>query len=76
VTVVLLAACAPAQPPPPTVNLTGFPPAFQDGYAAGCESARRGVTRRDEMRYAQDRQYAAGWRDGQDLCGNKPRKPR
>jgi len=74
-TVVLGAACAPAEPPPPAVNLTGFPPAFRDGYAAGCDSARRGTTRRDEKRYAQDRQYAAGWRDGLDVCG-KPRKAR
>lgn len=72
---VVLAACAPREPPPPAVNLTGFPPAFRDGYVAGCESARRGITRRDEKRYAQDRQYAAGWRDGLDVCG-KPRKAR
>ena len=69
----LVAACAPSKPPPPAVNLTGFPPAFRDGYAAGCDSARRGIARRDDKRYAQDRQYAAGWRDGMDVCG-KPRK--
>jgi hypothetical protein len=72
--VLATAGCAPSKPPPPQVNLTGFPPAFRDGYAAGCDSARRGTTQRDEKRFAQDRQYAAGWRDGLDACG-KPRKP-
>jgi len=56
----------------PAVNLAGFPPAFRDGYAAGCDSAKRGdAARRDEHRIAQDRQYAAGWRDGFDMCKKK-----
>jgi hypothetical protein len=68
----LAVGCAPSKPAPPAVNLSGFPPAFRDGYAAGCESARRGgAPRRDEARYAHDRQYAAGWRDGFDVCKKK-----
>ena len=68
----LAAGCAPAKAPPPAVNLTGFPPAFRDGYVAGCDSAKHGGTpRRDETRYTQDRQYAAGWRDGFDVCKKK-----
>ena len=69
----LAGGCAPTKAPPPAVNLTGFPPAFRDGYAAGCDSAKRGgAPRRDEKRFAQDRQYAAGWRDGFDVCKKKP----
>jgi hypothetical protein len=70
----LLVGCAVSRPPPPApVNLAGFPPAFKDGYAAGCESARVHATRRDETRFKSDRQYAAGWRDGLDACSRKPR---
>ena len=68
----LAGGCAPAKPPTPAVNLSGFPPAFRDGYAAGCDSAKRGgAPRKDETRFAQDRQYAAGWRDGLDVCKKK-----
>jgi DNA topoisomerase IB len=71
----VLAGCAGSKPPPPRVNLSGFPPAFQDGYAAGCESARVHATRRDEARFKSDRQYAAGWRDGLDACNRKLHPP-
>jgi len=70
---VLASGCAPSKPPPPAVNLSGFPPAFRDGYAAGCDSAKRGgAPHRDETRFTQDKQYAAGWRDGFDMCKRKP----
>jgi hypothetical protein len=64
-----LPACSPtaSRAPAPAVNLAGFPPAFKDGYADGCQSARS-ARRRDEQRFAEDRQYAAGWRDGFDVC--------
>ena len=69
----LLGACAAPKPPPPNVNLTGFPPAFRDGYADGCRSAKPGAARRrDESRFAQDAQYASGWRDGYDICRKRP----
>jgi hypothetical protein len=59
--------------PAPKINLTGFPPAFRDGYTDGCQSARPGaLKRRDETRFAQDTQYAMGWRDGNDICRKRP----
>jgi len=71
--VALLGACASPKPPPPKVNLGGFPPAFRDGYADGCQSAKPGVSkRRDDARFAQDAQYAMGWRDGYDICRKRP----
>ena len=51
----------------PSVNLSGYPAAFRDGYSDGCASARGGL-RRDEPRYKSDGQYALGWRDGYDIC--------
>jgi len=68
----LAGACAASKPPPPKVNLVGFPPAFQDGYADGCQSAKPlSPKRRDETRYLRDAQYAAGWRDGYDICSKR-----
>jgi hypothetical protein len=68
----LLGGCA-SPPPPPKVNLAGFPPAFRDGYADGCQSAKPGAPRhQDEGRFAQDKQYAMGWRDGYDICRKHP----
>jgi hypothetical protein len=69
---VLAAGCSPtpSKAPASSVNLAGFPPAFQDGYNDGCRSAR-GPSRRDDKRFADDRQYASGWRDGFDMCKRK-----
>jgi hypothetical protein len=68
-----LEACAAPKPPPPKVNLAGFPPAFRDGYADGCQSAKPYAAKhRDDARYARDTQYAAGWRDGYDICRKRP----
>jgi hypothetical protein len=76
--VALLIGCSgagrPPSPPPAPVNLAGFPPAFRDGYAAGCDSARARATRRDEARFKTDRQYASGWRDGFDACARQTRR--
>jgi hypothetical protein len=70
---VVLTACAAPKPPPPRVNLAGFPPAFRDGYADGCDSARKGASkRRDDTRFSHDQQYAQGWRDGYDICRKPP----
>jgi hypothetical protein len=68
----LLAGCTPSASTPPAseVNLAGFPPAFRDGYNDGCRSAT-GLRRRDDKRFADDRQYASGWRDGLDMCKRK-----
>jgi hypothetical protein len=68
-----MVSCTPpaSKPPESKVNLTGFPPAFRDGYNDGCRSAQASSTRRDDKRYAEDRQYASGWRDGFDMCKRK-----
>ena len=61
---------APSKPPPANVNLSGYPPAFQAGYADGCESVRAARTR-DEARFKTDALYAQGWRDGYDICKSR-----
>lgn len=71
---ILVLGCATTQPEidEPQVNLTGYPPAFRDGYLDGCNSARNsGNTIQDQNRYKNDSMYAAGWRDGMDICSKK-----
>lgn len=54
---------------PPNINLSGYPPAFREGYLDGCETARALIgVRKDERRFKSDPQYAQGWRDGHDIC--------
>ncbi|PZP64503.1 MAG: hypothetical protein DI596_01800 [Azospira oryzae] len=63
------AGCATTQPSAPNVNLSGYPPAFKEGYADGCHSARALFgTRKNEARFKNDSLYAQGWRDGYDIC--------
>jgi len=63
-----IAACATQSTlQPANVNLSGFPPAFKEGYADGCSSAR-GPQKRNDARFKSDTQYTAGWRDGLDMC--------
>lgn len=66
----------PAGPLPPstrpTYNLMGYPPAVQEGYIDGCETAKKsqwGV--KDMKRYQSDAQYRMGWDDGFFICGSK-----
>ncbi len=59
-----------AEPPPPAVNLSGFPLAYRQGYADGCASAA-GTERQDRARYAADGNYRTGWQDGRAICGKK-----
>lgn len=68
-----LTGCAPKRTTP-NVNLGGYPPAFREGYLDGCNSARSAIGEvRDEARFASDSMYAAGWRDGNDICSrSKP----
>ncbi|HEY8245466.1 MAG TPA: hypothetical protein VII68_18515 [Casimicrobiaceae bacterium] len=61
---------ATAEPPPPPVNLSGFPLAYRQGYADGCASAT-GPQRRDAARYSADGNYRTGWVDGTALCKKK-----
>ena len=58
------------QPAPaaPDINLSGYPKAFQEGYADGCSSAKSGSIRQNPSRFKVDEQYTQGWRDGYDVC--------
>jgi hypothetical protein len=67
---VVVAGCASQPAPQPKVNLSGYPPAFRDGYADGCASVNA-ARKRDEARFMSDGSYATGWRDGYSIC--KPR---
>ncbi len=49
-------------------NLSGFPPAFQQGYTEGCQSASTRRTRRNDGRYRADEDYMQGWNDGYNVC--------
>ena len=55
------------EPPPPNVNLSGFPLPYRQGYADGCASAS-GPQRRAGTRYSADPNYRTGWTDGLALC--------
>lgn len=59
-----------AEPPPPPVNLSGFPLPYRQGYADGCASAS-GPERKDATRFSADGNYRTGWQDGQWQCGRK-----
>jgi len=58
------------EPPPPNVNLSGFPLPYRQGYADGCASAA-GTERKDATRFASDGNYRTGWQDGIALCRKK-----
>jgi len=58
------------EPPPPNVNLSGFPLPYRQGYADGCASAT-GSERKDALRFANDGNYRTGWQDGLALCRKK-----
>jgi hypothetical protein len=59
-----------AEPPPPSINLSGFPLPYRQGYADGCASAT-GAERKDASRFAGDPNYRTGWQDGIALCRKK-----
>jgi hypothetical protein len=59
-----------AEPPPPTINLSGFPLPYRQGYADGCASVQ-GAERKDAARFAGDPNYRTGWQDGLALCRKK-----
>ena len=58
------------EPPPPAVNLSGFPLPYRQGYADGCASAT-GPERKDAARFGADGNYRTGWQDGLALCRKK-----
>ena len=58
------------EPPPPSVNLSGFPLPYRQGYADGCASVS-GSEKKDATRFASDPNYRTGWQDGLALCRKK-----
>ena len=59
-----------AEPPPPPVNLQGFPLGYRQGFGDGCATAR-GSERKDAARFGNDGNYRVGWQDGIAQCKSK-----
>jgi hypothetical protein len=55
------------EPPPPPVNLQGFPPTYRLGFGDGCATAR-GAEKKDPVRFSGDGSYRVGWQDGLAQC--------
>lgn len=55
------------EPPPPPVNLQGFPPTYRLGFGDGCATGR-GTEKKDPVRFANDGNYRVGWQDGLAQC--------
>lgn len=60
-----------AEPPPPPVNLSGFPLEYRQGFADGCASAT-GAERKDAGRFRAEGNYSTGWQDGLAQCRKRP----
>ncbi len=58
------------EPPPPPVNLQGFPPTYRLGFGDGCATAR-GTDKKDAARFASDGNYRIGWQDGVAQCKSR-----
>jgi len=58
------------EPPPPPVNLQGFPPSYRLGFADGCATGR-GSDKKDATRFGNDGNYRVGWQDGLAQCKAK-----
>jgi hypothetical protein len=56
-----------------SINLSGFPPEYKRGFAAGCENAKD-ASSRSPQRPKGDASFVQGWQDGVDYC--RSRKPR
>jgi hypothetical protein len=55
------------EPPPPPVNLQGFPPTYRLGFGDGCATGR-GTEKKDPVRFSNDGNYRVGWQDGLAQC--------
>ncbi|MEO8345075.1 MAG: hypothetical protein ABI607_05210 [Betaproteobacteria bacterium] len=55
------------EPPPPPINLQGFPQTYRLGFGDGCATAR-GTDQKDAARFAADGNYRTGWQDGVAQC--------
>ena len=58
------------EPPPPPVNLQGFPPSYRLGFGDGCATSR-GSEKKDPVRFGNDGNYRVGWQDGLAQCKAK-----
>jgi hypothetical protein len=58
------------EPPPPPVNLQGFPPSYRLGFGDGCATGR-GTEKKDPVRFDNDGNYRTGWQDGVAQCRTK-----
>jgi hypothetical protein len=56
-----------------SINLSGFPPEYKRGFAAGCENAKD-APGRTAPRPKGEASFVQGWQDGVDYC--RSRKPR
>jgi len=56
-----------------SINLSGFPPEYKRGFAAGCENVKD-ASSRPAQRPKGDASFVQGWQDGADYC--RSRKPR
>jgi hypothetical protein len=56
-----------------SINLSGFPPEYKRGFAAGCEKAKD-APGRAATRPKGEASFVQGWQDGVDYC--RSRKPR
>ena len=71
VTLIALTGC---QSTHETLLANGYPPAYADGFDAGCSSGRQaagvisGEFKKDVPRYLKDPTYAQGWEDGFRQC--------
>jgi hypothetical protein len=56
------------EPPPPPVNLQGFPPSYRLGFGDGCATGRGTTEKKDPVRFSNDGSYRVGWQDGLAQC--------
>lgn len=56
-----------------SINLSGFPPEYKRGFAAGCDYAKD-ASGSFAQRPKGDAAFVQGWQDGIDYC--RPRKAR
>jgi hypothetical protein len=56
-----------------SINLSGFPPEYKRGFAAGCGDAKD-ASGRSPPRPKGDASFVQGWQDGIDYC--RSRNPR
>ena len=56
-----------------SINLSGFPPEYKRGFAAGCEDAKN-ASGRAARHPKGDAVLVQGWKDGRDYCSPRARR--